>query len=379
MSEYGGDRAGGADPVGPARRVLLIFGGRSSEHAISCISAAGVLRALQGRPYDVTAVGILPDGRWVEVPADPASITGRLPEVTDTGDAVVLLPEPVPGHGEPGSPSALRPRILAGVDVVFPVLHGPWGEDGTVQGLLEMAGVPYVGSGVFASAAAMDKGHLKALLAQSGIPMSPYVVLATGEWQRDPVTARARVEALGYPLFVKPARAGSSVGISRVAHPEALDTAIHEALAWDPRIVVEAAVHGGREIECGVLADRDGVPRASACAEIVVGPQHEFYDFEAKYLDDGAELIVPADLAPAVLARVQDMAVRCFEALTCEGLARVDFFVVGDEVLVNEVNTMPGFTPISMFPRMWEASGIPYADLVERLIEDAVRRGTGLR
>lgn len=379
MSENGGDRAGGADPVGPTRRVLLIFGGRSSEHAISCISAAGVLRALQGRPYDVTAVGILPDGRWVEVPADPASITGRLPEVTDTGDAVVLLPEPVAGHGEPGSPSALRPRILAGVDVVFPVLHGPWGEDGTVQGLLEMAGVPYVGSGVFASAAAMDKGHLKALLAQAGIPMSPYVVLATGEWQRDPATARARVEALGYPLFVKPARAGSSVGISRVAHPEALDTAIHEALAWDPRIVVEAAVHGGREIECGVLADRDGVPRASACAEIVVGPQHEFYDFEAKYLDDGAELIVPADLAPAVLARVQDMAVRCFEALTCEGLARVDFFVVGDEVLVNEVNTMPGFTPISMFPRMWEASGIPYADLVERLIEDAVRRGTGLR
>ena len=379
MSENGGDRAGGADPVGPTRRVLLIFGGRSSEHAISCISAAGVLRALQGRPYDVTAVGILPDGRWVEVPADPASITGRLPEVTDTGDAVVLLPEPVAGHGEPGSPSALRPRILAGVDVVFPVLHGPWGEDGTVQGLLEMAGVPYVGSGVFASAAAMDKGHLKALLAQAGIPMSPYVVLATGEWQRDPATARARVEALGYPLFVKPARAGSSVGISRVAHPEALDTAIHEALAWDPRIVVEAAVHGGREIECGVLADRDGVPRASACAEIVVGPQHEFYDFEATYLDDGAELIVPADLAPAVLARVQDMAVRCFEALTCEGLARVDFFVVGDEVLVNEVNTMPGFTPISMFPRMWEASGIPYADLVERLIEDAVRRGTGLR
>ena len=164
-----------------------------------------------------------------------------------------------------------------------------------------------------------------------------------------------------------------------MAHPEALDTAIHEALAWDPRIVVEAAVHGGREIECGVLADRDGVPRASACAEIVVGPQHEFYDFEAKYLDDGAALIVPADLAPAVLARVQDMAVRCFEALTCEGLARVDFFVVGDDVLVNEVNTMPGFTPISMFPRMWEASGIPYADLVERLIEDAVRRGTGLR
>ena len=379
MSEYGGDRAGGADPVGPARRVLLIFGGRSSEHAISCISAAGVLRALQGRPYDVTAVGILPDGRWVEVPADPASITGRLPEVTDTGDAVVLLPEPVAGHGEPGSPSALRPRILAGVDVVFPVLHGPWGEDGTVQGLLEMAGVPYVGSGVFASAAAMDKGHLKALLAQAGIPMSPYVVLATGEWQRDPATARARVEALGYPLFVKPARAGSSVGISRVAHPEALDTAIHEALAWDPRIVVEAAVHGGREIECGVLADRDGVPRASACAEIVVGPQHEFYDFEAKYLDDGAELIVPADLAPAVLARVQDMAVRCFEALTCEGLARVDFFVVGDDVLVNEVNTMPGFTPISMYPRMWGASGVDYHELVDRLIDDALRKGTGLR
>ena len=361
--------------------MLLIFGGRSSEHAISCISAAGILRALEGRAYDVTAVGILPDGRWVEVAADPSSITGRLPQVTDTGDAVVLLPEPVPGEGatESAVSPAPRPRILTDVDVVFPVLHGPWGEDGTVQGLLEMAGVPYVGSGVFASAAAMDKGHLKALLGQAGIPMSPYVVLSTGEWQRDPAAARARVETLGYPLFVKPARAGSSVGISRVSDPADLDAAIHEALAWDPRIVVEAAVHGGREIECGVLADRDGVPRASVCAEIRVGPNHEFYDFEAKYLDDGAELIVPADLPTGTLARVQEMAVRCFEALTCEGLARVDFFVVGDDVLVNEVNTMPGFTPISMFPRMWEASGIPYPDLVERLIADALRRGTGLR
>ena len=386
-----------ADSGAGRTRVLLIFGGRSSEHAISCVSAVGILKALDRERYDVTAAGILPDGRWVEVEADPAALPGVLPTVPDTGSRIALLPEPATEVAEPGTQvaepgtqvaepatqiaveSAEPPRVLADVDVVFPVLHGPWGEDGTLQGLLELAGVPYVGSGVFASAAAMDKGHLKALLGQAGLPMGDYAVLAAGEWDRDPAAARARVQRLGFPLFVKPARAGSSVGITRITGPDGLEAAIRTAEASDPRVVVEAAVLGAREVECGVLADVDGTPRASLCAEIRVGAGHEFYDFEAKYLDDAAELIVPADLEPHILERVQQLAVRCFEVLTCEGLARVDFFIRGEDVLVNEVNTMPGFTPISMFPRMWAASGVDYPTLVDRLIQDALRRGTGLR
>ena len=215
--------------------MLLLFGGRSSEHAISCLSAAGILRALDRERYDVTAVGILPDGRWMRVDADPGAIAaagpGELPAVSDTGESAVLLPEPVAGVN---APDAIR-----GVDVVFPVLHGPWGEDGTVQGLLEMAGIPYVGSGVLASAAAMDKGYMKALLAAAGLPVGPSAVVTAAQWERDPAAVRARVAALGYPVFVKPARAGSSVGISKVSDPVDLDAAIAEARTWDPRIIVD--------------------------------------------------------------------------------------------------------------------------------------------
>jgi D-alanine-D-alanine ligase len=356
-------------------RVLVLFGGRSSEHAISCLSAAGILRALDRDRYDVTAVGILPDGRWMRVDADPAAIAaaapGELPAVTDTGDAAVLLPEPVEGVD---APAAIRD-----VDVVFPVLHGPWGEDGTVQGLLEMAGIPYVGSGVFASAAAMDKGHMKALLAAAGLPIGPSVVVTAGEWDRDAAGSRDRVAALGYPVFVKPARAGSSVGITKVHADGQLDAALAVARSWDPRIIVEAAIPSAREIECAVIVDQDGLPRATRCAEIIVRGEHEFYDFEAKYLDDAAELIVPADLPAAVEEEVRRLAVAAFEALDCEGLARVDFFVQPDCVIINEVNTMPGFTPISLFPRMCAASGIEYASVLDLLIADALRRGTGLR
>lgn len=356
-------------------RVLVIFGGRSSEHAISCLSAAGILRALSPERYDVSAVGILPDGRWMRVAPDPDAIAaaapGSLPAVGDTGDAAVLLPEPVAG--------VQAPMAIRDVDVVFPVLHGPWGEDGTVQGLLEMAGVPYVGSGVFASAAAMDKGHMKSLLAVAGLVTGPYTVVTSRQWESSPDEVRARVADLGYPVFVKPARAGSSVGISKVSDAQHLDAAIAEARSWDPRVIVESAITGAREIECAVIVDEAGIPRATRCAEIIVCGDHEFYDFEAKYLDDAAELIVPADLPVDVEDEVRRLAVAAFEALDCEGLARVDFFVSPHAVIVNEVNTMPGFTPISLFPRMCAASGMDYSAVIDRLISDALRRGTGLR
>ena len=376
-------------------RVAVLFGGRSSEHSISCVSAAGVLRALDPARYDVRALAILPDGRWVEMDPDAALLdapAGSLPTAPDTGRPVALVPEPLllpslvpPTRGAGGPRGEGTPELIADIDVVFPVLHGPWGEDGTIQGVLEMAGIPYVGSGVFASAAAMDKGHMKALLSAAGLPVGPSIVVTPLQWQRDPAAMRERIGALGFPVFVKPARAGSSVGISRVTGPDGLDAAIAEARRWDPRLIVEAAIVGAREIECGVLVGPDGVPQASACAEIKVGSGHDFYDFAAKYLDDAAELIVPADMADEVADRVRALACEAFMALDCEGLARVDFFVAdpgaGDEpgIWINEVNTMPGFTPISMYPRMWQVSGLTYSELVDRLIADALRKGTGLR
>lgn len=361
--------------AGHRTRVLVLFGGRSSEHAISCLSAAGILRALDRQVYDVTAVGILPDGRWMRVDADAAAVEsaepGQLPAVADTGDAAVLLPEPVDGVD--------APLAIRDVDVVFPVLHGPWGEDGTVQGLLEMAGIPYVGSGVFASAAAMDKGHMKALLAAAGLPVGPSTVVTAAQWERDADEVRARVGALGYPVFVKPARAGSSVGITKAHAPADLDAAVEIARASDPRVIVEAAIEDAREIECAVIVDDSGMPAATRCAEIIVGGDHEFYDFQAKYLDDAAELIVPANIPADIESEVRRLAVAAFEALDCEGLARVDFFVRPDAIIINEVNTMPGFTPISLFPRMCAASGIDYGRVLDLLIADALRRGTGLR
>ncbi len=361
--------------------MAVIFGGRSSEHAISCISAGSVLRALDPVRYDVVAIGITPDGRWVLESADPQRlqvVDGKLPQVDATGASVVLAPDPTRPRWQVQQSGGWQD--LPAVDVVFPVLHGPWGEDGTVQGLLELAGVPYVGSGVFASAAAMDKGHAKTLLAAAGLPLVRHELVTGGAWQDDRTACLDRLAGLGLPVFVKPARAGSSVGISKVTDAADLVAAVGRAQRHDPRVVVEAAVSGAREIECGVLADRDGVPRASVCAEIRVRPGYEFYDFDAKYLDDSAELDVPAALPAATAQTVQHLAVAAFEALACEGLARVDFFVCPDgEVVLNEVNTMPGFTAISLFPRMWEATGLSYPQLVDRLLQDALRRGTGLR
>jgi D-alanine-D-alanine ligase len=265
-------------------------------------------------------------------------------------------------------------RALGDVDVVFPVLHGAYGEDGTIQGLLEMAGIPYVGAGVFASAAAMDKEFTKKLAAVEGIPVGPYAVLRAGQSLGEEDKRR-----LGLPVFVKPSRAGSSFGISRVGDWAELDAAVAKAREIDPKVLVEAAVVG-REVECGVLeGEYGGGPEASLCAEIRVVSGHDFYDFEAKYLDDSCEYDIPAGLPAEVTDRVREYACRTFTALDCAGLARVDFFVTPElEVYLNEINTMPGFTPTSMFPRMWAASGLEYPKLVSRLLRTALRRGTGL-
>lgn len=361
--------------------VAVIFGGRSSEHEISCISAGGILRALDPARYEPMAVGVTKDGRWVLQAMDLDRLVardGRLPTVQADGPAVELVND----FGAPGLRIEGRGRV--GVDVAFPVLHGPWGEDGTVQGALETAGLPYVGSGVAASALCMDKGLMKVMLEQAGLPIGPSLLVTDLQWRTDPDQFLAQAGALGAAVFVKPARAGSSLGISLV---DGLDTlglhaAIEQARQHDPRIVIEAAITPMREVECGVIVDASAPhrPMASVCSEIVVREQHRFYDYAAKYLEDAADLHVPADLPESVAQRVRDLAVQAFQALGCEGLARVDFFLRPDgSVLVNELNTMPGFTPISMFPRMWQASGLGYPALVDHLIADALRRGVRLR
>jgi len=362
-------------------RVAVVFGGRSTEHAVSCISAGSVLAAIDRDTYDVVPIGISRDGRWVLAADEPDKLAitgGTLPEVEESGSSVVLSGDPTHRGLTVHEPGKV-PTELGEVDVVLPLLHGPYGEDGTLQGLLELAGVAYVGSGVFASAAAMDKGHMKALLSAAGLAVGPHAIVIPRAWTTDKAAVRETVASLGYPVFVKPCRAGSSVGITKVHKPEDLDEAIEAARGHDLRVVVEAAI-GGREIECGVLEGLDGgEPEASVPAEVIVGGDHEFYDFEAKYLpDQGTELVVPADLPDAVSDEVREMACRAFDALSCEGLARVDFFVSGDRVIINEVNTMPGFTPVSMFPLMWKATGIDYPALVDRLVQTALRRPSGL-
>ncbi len=359
----------------PRVRVAVLFGGRSSEHAISCVSAGSVLAVLDRDRYDVLPIGITPDGRWVLAADDPSSLAIRdrsLPAVDPSGTALALPGDPTAKGLVVLDPGEV-PGDLGAVDVVFPLLHGPYGEDGTVQGLLELAGVPYVGSGVFASAACMDKAHMKRLFDAAALPSPRHVVVRAGR----PVPADVR--DLGLPVFVKPARAGSSIGIARVDDWADLDGALAAAHRQDPKALVEQAV-AGREIECGVLAGLDGEPEASVPAEVRVTGGRPFYDFEAKYLDDATEFDIPPDLDEPTIERVRALAIEAFRALDCEGLARVDFFVCTDgRVLVNEVNTMPGFTPASMFPRMWAAAGVSYPQLVDRLIRDALRRGTGLR
>ncbi|MEV5412659.1 D-alanine--D-alanine ligase family protein [Thermopolyspora sp. NPDC052614] len=363
----------------PRIRVAVVFGGRNSEHSVSIMGAGSVLKALDPAVYEVIPIGIAPDGRWVLAADDQRyEIEGTtLPEVERTGTEIALPS----GSGslvalEPGN----IPRGLGEVDVVFPLLHGPFGEDGTIQGLLEMAGVRYVGSGVLASAVGMDKAFMKALLAQAGLPVGPHVVVRDRDWRRDRARVLKETEELGWPMFVKPARAGSSQGISKAHDADELERAIERAREHDPKVLVEAAIVG-REVECAVLSSLDDEPpKASVPGEILVREDHEFFDFEAKYYPEHMSLAVPADIPEAVAERVREMAVRAFEALGCEGLARVDFFYTPDgRLILNEINTLPGFTSLSVAPQLWAASGLSYPELVDHLIRLALERPVGLR
>ena len=344
--------------------VCVIFGGQSSEHSISCLSAASVLAAIDRSKYRVQAIGITRGGRWYRVSDDAAdwARTGTLlPAVNPTSEPVVLE--------------------SVAADVVFPVLHGPFGEDGTIQGALELLGLPYVGSGVLASALTMDKQATKLMLSAAGLPVGRCVAVSDADWMAHRDRVLAQIRELALPVFVKPARAGSSVGITKVKAFEDLDAAIEVAREQDRKVVVEESVEGAREIECGVLAGLGyDSPRVSVCAEIEVSAAHEFYDFAAKYLDDSASLTVPADISDSLQKELGDLAVRAFSALGADGLARVDFFVSPEgSIVINEVNTMPGFTSISMFPRMWQASGMTYPEIIDHLIAVALDRGAGMR
>ncbi|MEE1620748.1 D-alanine--D-alanine ligase family protein [Zafaria sp. J156] len=364
-------------------RIALLFGGRSSEHAVSCVTAAGVLNAIDREKYDVVPVGITRSGSWSLVEQDPADwslSSGEAPEVA--GGTPVRLADVSAGSELQAHDGNGSVRSLGGVDLVFPLLHGPFGEDGTLQGLLELADVPYVGSGVSASAIGMDKHYMKVVFEAAGFDVGPYVVITDKEWQRDPEAALATSGRLDYPLFVKPARAGSSVGISRVDDPSQLRAAVEAAREHDPKVVIEAGITG-REIECGVLEGRGASPaRASLPGEIAVeAGAHTFYDFEAKYVDGAAAtLSCPAELPEGAGEELGRLAVAAFDAVGAEGLARVDFFYTPDgRWVINEINTMPGFTPISMYPQMWAASGLPYRELIDELIWLAMNRRTGLR
>jgi len=357
------------EPDAPARkvRVALLFGGRSGEHSISAATAAGVMRAIDRDKYEVVSAGITREGRWVLASSDPARwelTAGHLPEVTrDSGTEVATLAD------------------LGGVDVVFPLLHGPFGEDGTIQGMLEFADVRYVGAGVLASAVGMDKEYMKLVFAGHGLPVGPYVVIRPRDWEhRQPEVIERVQRELKFPVFVKPARAGSSLGVTRVEDLTGLAEAIEEARFHDPKVLVEQGIDG-REIECAVLGGRGGAaPRASVPGEILVDhDSHALYDFEAKYIE-ASRTDAPADLPEETAELVRETAVRAFDAIGAEGLSRVDVFVTPDgEVVVNEINTMPGFTPISMYSKMWEASGLAYTDLIDELIQLALERPTGLR
>ncbi|MFT4011117.1 MAG: D-alanine--D-alanine ligase family protein [Nocardioidaceae bacterium] len=371
----------------PTRKpcVAVIFGGRSSEHAISCVTAGSVLRVIDRDRYDVIPVGITTTGRWVLERDDPGRLAisdpEHLPEVDESAPALALVNQGAEtvlvGEATTGKPQSFGP-----VDVVFPLLHGPWGEDGTIQGLLEMAGVRYVGAGVLASAIGMDKHYMKLVLRASGLPVLPYTAFTRTEWAADESACAESVGSLRYPVFVKPCRGGSSIGISKVGGPGELAAAVELAFRYDPKVIVEASAGGSvREVECAVLEGfGDNPAHASVAAEISVDPAHDFYDFEAKYLGSDTTITVPAVLPDQVAETVQRLSVRAFDAISCEGLARVDFFVIDeDRVVVNEINTMPGFTPSSMFPVMWANSGIDYPHLVDRLIQLALHRDLGLR
>lgn len=350
-------------------RVLVVFGGQSGEHDVSLRSAQTVMRALDPEKYEIVPVGITRDGAWLTGGDPMAALTAHSPlfALPDGGELAAAEP---PTESNPG---AALPAVLSGqIDVVFPVLHGPMGEDGTIQGLLELSGMPYVGSGVLGSAVSMDKAIAKTILAQAGIPQAKWLTVLRRDWQRDPETIAASIEReLGYPCFTKPANMGSSVGVAKVHNAGELAESIAMAARYDRRIVVEQGIDA-RELEVSVLGNDE--PIASVAGEVV--PSREFYDYEAKYIDDDSALLIPAEIAPETLSELQRIAVQAFRALDLAGMARVDFFLERgtNRLLLNEVNTIPGFTSISMYPMLWEASGMPLSELVDRLIALAVER-----
>jgi D-alanine-D-alanine ligase len=377
-------------------RVGILFGGRSGEHEVSLLSAASVLNAIDKTKYDVVPIGITKEGRWLTAEHAERLLKGEArhlragdPEATPgaavlaAGEAVVVPPEPT--HRESGltpfqtDPSHLRRAAdrAINVDVIFPVLHGTFGEDGTIQGLLELADIAYVGAGVLGSAAGMDKDVMKSLFRAAGMPIVKHVTVLRSQWGREPKKVQKLVESkLKYPVFVKPANLGSSVGISKAHDRKELGPAIEEAAKFDRKIVIEEGVGGkknkAREIECSVLGNDD--PKASVAGEIV--PCKEFYDYDAKYLDEGSELVIPAKLTKAEMKKVQALAVAAFQAVDCSGLARVDFLMdpKSRKLYVNEINTMPGFTSISMYPKLWAATGVSYSELIDRLIQLGIAR-----
>lgn len=360
------------------RTVVLLFGGRSSEHGISCVTAAGVLGAIDRDRFDVIPVGITPRGATVlmgEADLDAYRLeAGGLPEVADNGTRVLW-----PASTETRELSVIDAdgvlRSLGRVDAVLPMLHGPYGEDGTVQGMLDLVDLPYVGSGVLASALCMDKHALKTVLADAGIAVAPWRTVTRDQLDRDPELAGRLDAGLAYPLFVKPARAGSSVGVSRVTEAAQIPAALETAFAEDRTVLIESGVVG-REVEIAVLEGRDGAPaRTSSVIGEIVFTGRDFYDFEAKYLGaDGIDLALPADVSDAEFAAIRDAAVRAFEVAQCQGLSRIDFFLTAEGPVLNEINTLPGFTPISMYPRLWEASGLGYTDLITELVELAIAK-----
>ncbi|WP_062388522.1 D-alanine--D-alanine ligase family protein [Demequina iriomotensis] len=357
--------------------VAIVFGGRSTEHGVSCVTAGGVLGAIDRDRWDVVAIGITREGRWTLASTEPGDwriVDGAMPDVPRSH--AVVLPPFEAGSREWRVVEDGTMRSLGEIDVVFPLLHGPWGEDGTVQGALELVDARYVGSGVLASAAGMDKQFMKTIFADAGLPVTPDVVVTP---VHGVAAQRERIEALGLPVFVKPARAGSSMGISKVSSWDALEAAVADAQKHDPKVLIEAAVVG-REIETAVLATPGGL-LTSPPGEIITGGDHDFYDFDAKYLDEAAvTLLCPTSLEPAVAATVADYAKRAFRAIGAESLARVDVFVTdAGGVVVNEINTMPGFTTTSMYPRMAAAAGISYRELIETLLTVALERPVGLR
>ena len=371
-------------------RVAVVFGGRGPEHQVSCMGGGNMLSAIDRSRYEVIPVGITTEGNWVLVADDPERLAltdGRLPTVAavaEPGADVV----PWSGGEVVATAPAQIPHLFGDVDVVLPVLHGPYGEDGTIQGLLEMAGVRYVGAGVLASAVSMDKEYMKLIFAARGLPVGPHVVVRERDWpdvMAEPPSVEAKrvlddIDALGWPLFVKPARGGSSIGTSKAHTMDELRAAITTARQFDPKVLVEAAIDAV-EVEVSVLEGIDGAPPDTTIpGQLMIDGGEEFWDFEAKYLDAASGMAIPAPIPDAALAEIRRLAAAAFEAVSCEGLARVDFFYTRQgEIFVNEINTMPGLSPSSYFQKMWEASGLPFPQLIDRLLQTALRKRRGLR